>query len=455
MDDRDLPRLEEAIGVIWEKAVSLGLDPFPTHFEIVPPAIMYEFGAYLLPGRFQHWTHGKAYYQMKTQYDYGLSRIYELVINNNPSYALLLDTNSLLENKFVAAHVFGHTDFFKHNAWFGRTNRQMLESVSQNAQRIRQYSLDEGNLEVERFVDAVLSVADHVDPFPRREQQQTERRAPEPGQHGWADLFPASPQGTLATGRPLKGKKQSLSRQRIPPEPERDLLLFLAEHADLEEWQQDIIQIVREETLYFVPQMQTKIMNEGWATFWHMRIMRELDLTDEEFTEFARLHAAVCTPGRSRLNPYHVGLKIWEDIEARYGRAKLFDVRELENDLSFLRSYLTEELVRDLDLFLFRLEGEEWTVSEKEWERVRDGLVDSLSSFGHPLITVQDGNHGGARELYLLHHHDGRDLDVPYAERTLEHLHRIWGRPVHLETLIGGTRALLTADGDQIVRTEL
>ena len=118
-DQRYLDDLAAATERLWELAHEFGLRPFPTHFEIVPAAIMYEFGAYGMPGRFSHWTHGRAFQQMKTMYDYGLTKIYELVINTNPSYAYLLDVNSLLENKFVVAHVLGHTDFFANNAHYG------------------------------------------------------------------------------------------------------------------------------------------------------------------------------------------------------------------------------------------------------------------------------------------------------------------------------------------------
>ena len=450
MDDRELPVLEEAIGEIWETARRLGLDPYPTHFEIVPATILYEFGAYLLPGRFSHWTHGKAYYSMKASYDYGLSKIYELVINANPSYAFLLETNSLLQNKFVVAHVFGHTDFFKNNIWFSPTNRQMLETVSQNALRIRQYGIDEGSLEVERFLDAVLSISDHIDPFPRREAPEPKQEVPAKGGEGpYADLFPRQAEGE----REARSRLAKPARRKVPPKPEKDLLLFLLEHADhLEEWQRDIIAIVREEALYFVPQMQTKIMNEGWASFWHMRIMRELDLTDEEFVEFGKLHSAVCTPGHTRINPYYVGLKIFEDIEKRFGREKIFEVREMENDVSFLRTYLTEELCKDLDLFVYELKDEDWTITDKQWERVRDALCDAMTNFGHPYIVVEDGDYKGRRELYLRHQHDGRDLDVPYAERTLQYLHQIWGRPVHLETRVDGKAVRLTCEGEKVRR---
>ncbi|HYF79325.1 MAG TPA: SpoVR family protein [Symbiobacteriaceae bacterium] len=449
MDDREVPVLEEAIGTIWEKAKEMGLDPYPTHFEIVPASILYEFGAYLLPGRFSHWTHGKAYYTMKASYDYGLSKIYELVINANPSYAFLLDTNTLLHNKFVVAHVFGHTDFFKHNAYFEPTNRQMIETVSQNAQRIRQYSQDEGSLEVERFLDAVLSISDHIDHYPRRKaaEGRASKAAPAPTEDHWGDLFPATGlSSSLMTGKQER-KQQPPQRRRVPTEPEKDLLYFLLEHADgLDDWQRDVISIVREESLYFVPQMQTKIMNEGWASYWHSHIMRELDLTDDEFVEFGRLHCSVCTPGQTRMNPYYVGLKIFEDIEKRLGQEKIFEVRELENDVSFIRSYLTEELCRDLDLYVFKLEDDDWKITDKQWERVRDTICEALSNHGTPYIVVEDGDYRGHKELYLKHHHDGKDLDTQYAEKTLQYVERIWGRPVHLETKQGEKTLVFTCD---------
>src|SRR5918912_4228004 len=147
VEDRNAAELESAIPEIWAIAERLGLQPFPVHFELVPATIMYEFGSYGLPGRFSHWTHGRAYHQMKTMYDYGLNKIYELVINTNPCYAFLMEANTPLENKLVAAHVLAHCDFFRHNALFARTNRQMVETVSVNAGRIRQYEFEHGTVE--------------------------------------------------------------------------------------------------------------------------------------------------------------------------------------------------------------------------------------------------------------------------------------------------------------------
>lgn len=388
---------------------------------------------------------------MKTHYDLGLSKIYELVINANPSYAFLLDTNTLTDNTFVAAHVLGHSDFFKHNVWFRDTDRQMPETAAEHARRIRQYTQDVGDVRVERFLDAVLSIAQHVEPWPRRTAppappaaETADRRDP------YADLLPPGQRrarGRRAPQRPVAP---------VPPEPEADLLRFLQEHAHhLEDWQKDVIDIVRQETLYFVPQMMTKIMNEGWASYWHLTLMRDLGLSDAEFTEFARLHSAVCAPGHTRINPYHVGLNIWADIERRYGRQRLFEARELENDASFIRLYLTEELARDLDLYLFALQGEEWTVTSQDFERVRNALVDSLTNHGLPLITVEDADFHGRRECYLKHHHDNRQLDIPYAEKTLQYFFQIWQRPVHLETVVDDRTVVFSADGDRVSREVL
>src|SRR5262245_48816064 len=148
--------IAQAVDEIWKVGEQMQLDPFPIHFEIVPPAIMYEIGAYGLPGRFSHCTHWKAFHQMKTMYDYGLSKIYELIINTNPAQAFLLEGNSLIQNKLVIAHVIGHSDFFKNNAYFQHTSRQMAETAGVNAERIRSYEFHQGVDEVGQFLDAAL-----------------------------------------------------------------------------------------------------------------------------------------------------------------------------------------------------------------------------------------------------------------------------------------------------------
>lgn len=453
------------MGRMWEIARDFGLDPFPVRFEVVPAAVMYEFGAYGLPGRFSHWTHGKAYHQLKTMYDYGLSKIYELVINTNPAYGFLLETNSLLQNKLVAAHVLAHSDFFKHNAYFRETSRQMVEGASVSAARIRQYEFEHGTKEVELFLDAVLSVQEHVDPHQSLHRQRKPRRGEKQGREHKRSQD--SPYEDLLSLDDLPEDRDEAKDSKPHTEPQKDLLLYLAEHSPvLKEWQRDVIHIVRQEMLYFYPQMQTKIMNEGWASFWHARILRDMDLTEGEYLEFASLHSGVLAGSKRRLNPYLLGLKIFEDIEQRWdnpteeererfgrkggeGRQKMFEVRELESDVSFIRNYLTKELVEELDLFLYEEREGQLVVVEKNWEKIRDMLVNSMTNQGYPYIMVEDGDYHGNMELYLKHYYDGRPLELGHADKVLQHLYNLWGRPVHMETVIDEKSALLTYDGTE------
>jgi stage V sporulation protein R len=454
MNDHDTRDLQAAMQRIYELAASYRLDPYQIHWEVVPPTIMYEFGAYGLPGRFSHWTHGKAYASMKTMYDYGLSKIYELVVNTDPCYAFLLDNNQPIQNKLVVAHVIGHSDFFKHNAYFRHTNRKMLETVSVNADRIRAYEFTHGTTVVERFLDAVLSIQEHVD------VQAHRRREPEPG--ATKKVAPAAGPYDDLLGLDRRGAAPAPPEEpaRVPLE-EDDLLLFIGRHArGLTDWQRDIVAIVREEMLYFLPQMQTKIMNEGWASLWHARILREMGLSSEEHLQFAQLHASVLSPSRRRPNPYHLGYQMWEHIERQAndgqpwtpemidspGTRLIFDIREMESDAAFIRNYLDAELVEACDLYIYARQGNEWVVVEKDAETIRDAMVAGMTNLGRPRIVVADGDLNDNGELKLEHRWEGQDLDMTYAEKTLEHVHHLWGRAVHLATRVEGNPLTLTYD---------
>ena len=892
-DEQYVAELETAIERIWEIARREGLDPYPTNFELVPATIMYEFGAYMLPGRFSHWSRGKAYYRMKTEYDYGLSKIYELVVNTNPSYAFLMEQNDLLQNKVVVAHVLGHTDYFKNNTYFHFTPGNMIDKVSVNADRIRKYEYDHGTGTVERFLDAVLAIEEHIDPnlHIRRAIEKRNAQGGSGGDENQEKRQPTSAYDdlwSLAERKAVQAAEEAerslhAKRRRFPPEPEKDVLLFLSRYApNLEEWQRDILMIVREEMVYIVPQMQTKVANEGWAclvgsslvlteqgflryeelhrrlasgslinvsaglghleritdrhdrrstptirlrtrrgltlegaeehklsigpnqwialkdvavgqkiplsvgdnvwakeyislhapvpvavptiadiaqaagistatvhrhlkgrisrghadgidaavvelgylrgwagkplyqlrtplvapeyvseefaeflgyligdgnihptksaigftsgdrpaaeryaelvtrlfaiepkvfwdartvtgkggrwsavfysanvldllaslgidltakarykhipdcilqspksvvsaflrayfdcdgcaslksgvilstfsariaetlqilllnfgilsrkhgpnvhiagssakifeteigfglvrkqeklrsyvanhkwflvedptdevmsiehgvadvyditvdqahryvaggmlhhnSYWHARIMREMDLSDAEYTAFAQMHAGVLAPQRMHINPYHLGYRILEDIEKRWdnpteeeqakfgrkpgeGRKKLFEVREIESDASLIRNYLTKDLVEELDLYMYQKEGDEWVIVEKNWEKIRDGLVASRTNFGYPYITVIDADFNGNTELLLKHQYEGQELDIVYAQKTLEYVQYIWSRPVHLETVIDGELTRLSYSGDSHTQTQI
>lgn len=451
MSEADVARLGEAIEQIVEKAHGFGLDFFEMRYEICPADIVYTFGAYAMPNRFSHWSFGKAFHQMKTQYDFGMSKIYELVINTDPCYAFLLENNTLLQNKLIAAHVLAHSDFFKNNWRFGGTNRQMVHSMASFANRVRGYEHDYGRERVERFLDAVLAIHEHVDPYPQRKATPASGEdKPKPAKAGeFDDLFALD-----AVGKPAEPKPELPAAKK--EEPTRDLLLFIMEKSPyLEPWQREILSHLRQEMLYFRPQMETKIMNEGWASIWHARIMREMDLTPDESLEFARMHAGVLAPSRYSLNPYHLGFHMFEDIEKRFGREKIFEVREVETDVSFIRNYLTKELCDELDLYLFAKQGDEWKITATGWEKVRDGIVAQISNCGFPYIYADDSDYQRRGELYLRHAFEGTELDSLYVKKTLPHVFHIWQRPVHLETVEDGARVVYTHTGQEVERRVL
>ncbi|HVG21563.1 MAG TPA: SpoVR family protein [Blastocatellia bacterium] len=472
MIDKEVKELNQAIEQIWEIAtVKFNLDPFPVRFEIVPASVMYEVGSYALPGRYSHWTFGKAYHRMKMMYDFGLSKIYEVVINSNPSYAFLLETNSPIQNKMVIAHVLGHVDFFKNNVYFSRTNRRMVDEAAMHARRMADYEFKHGRKVVEEFLDAVLSIEEHIDPnfFIKKEAQERDKNEAEQKRRRregrYDDLYSEDEIGLQDAAK--EGDDDPKHKRGLQV-PEKDLVYFIMKNSPLlEDWQRDVMAMLHEEMEYFVPQMQTKIMNEGWASIWHSRIMREMNLNTNDHIEFAELHAGVVSPHKGQLNPYYLGYKIFEDIERRWdnpakeerekygrrggeGRDKMLEVRELDNDISFLRNYLTEELCEELDLFVYQLvDDEEWTVTDKKWEKVRDQLVANMTNFGFPYVEVVDGDYERNRELYLMHRYEGVEIDMKYARKTLEYVYKLWGRDVHLETVVDDEPLVMHYNGTE------
>ncbi|MDY7221645.1 SpoVR family protein [Halalkalibacterium halodurans] len=461
--------LQHAIEEITEIAEGFGLDFYPMRYEICPADIIYTFGAYGMPTRYTHWSFGKQFYKMKLQYDLGLSKIYELVINSDPCYAFLLDSNSLIQNKLIVAHVLAHCDFFKNNVRFSNTRRDMVESMSATAERIAHYEHVHGKAEVERFLDAVLAIQEHIDPsLVRPKLSWSMEDEPEeeikPKRSEFDDLWNLD-----ATKEPVRRESK---KKAFPPKPEKDILLFIEEYSrELEPWQRDVLTMMREEMLYFWPQLETKIMNEGWASYWHARIIREMDLTSAEAVEFAKLNANVVQPSRTTINPYYLGLKIFEDIEQCYnepseemkrqgvkpgsGREKIFEVREIESDLSFIRNYLTKDLVMREDMYLFQKQGADYKIVDKDWEEVRDQLVSSRINGGFPYLVVTDGDFLKNGELYIQHRYESTELDVGYLEKVLPYLHQLWGRSVHVETVINDKAVTFTYDGNKVHRKYL
>jgi stage V sporulation protein R len=228
----------------------------------------------------------------------------------------------------------------------------------------------------------------------------------------------------------------------------------------LSEWEKDLITIVHQQAMYFLPQIETRIMNEGWASYWHHQILNSLELPADLHIEFLVHHNQVLSPHLGRINPYHLGFKIWQDIRRRHDEEQeIFNVREIDRDVSFLRRFLTFDLMRELDMFQYEPKDDDLVISEvadeDNWQEVKETLLKSVGMNGVPVIRVEEVDHHGDRALYLRHAADGRELEMEFAAKTLGHLHTLWGRKVHLETILEDQKILLSHDGEELSKQEL
>jgi len=462
-------------------AKGYGLDFFDTVFEMVDHDQINAFAAFGgFPVRYPHWRFGMEYDQLAKGYEWGLQKIYEMVINTNPSYAYLMKSNNLVDQKMVMAHVYGHVDFFKNNYWFSKTNRKMLDTMANHAVKIREYMDVYGLDVVEDFIDNCLAIENLIDPFlpfantKRREEVDHEpKQAQDPGklknERGYMDTY-INPPEFLADQKKqmeLKSKQQ----KKNPPDPQKDVLLFLLQNAPLEDWQREVLSIVRDESYYFAPQIQTKIMNEGWASYWHSKIMTEKALKDSEIIDFCDHHAGTMAMSPGRTNPYKIGIELYRDIEERWnagkfgkeyddcdnmvekakwdkklglGRQKIFEVRKVCNDVTFLDEYLTPEFVDRLKLYTyaFNRRTNQYEIAERDFKKVKEKLLFQITNMGQPYVYVVDGNFQNKGELLLWHKFQGLDLDVRWSRETMRALSEIWKRPVNVETEVDGQRKL-------------
>lgn len=485
--------LETSRQEIRQHALEYGLDFFEVIYEVVDFMQMNELAAYQgFPQRYPHWRWGMEYERLKRSYDYGLHRIYEMVINTDPCYAYLLGSNDLIDQKIVMAHVYGHSDFFKNNLWFAHTNRRMLDEMANHATRIRRY-IDRYGLDiVEGFIDVCLSLDNLIDlhsvaiqrrdeqPAPGDDDDGAMRRAPAAPRlqtkHEYMDRY-INPPDVLKAEVARRQRESEEQNKRFPLNPERDVLLFLLQYAPLKQWQHDVLHMIREEAYYFAPQGMTKIMNEGWASYWHSTIMTKTGvMSDAEVVDYADHHSGTVAMSRQRINPYKIGLELFRDIEERwnkgqfgkeweecddmrarrewdtgagFGREKLFEVRRIYNDLGFISTFFTEDFCNRHKLFTYKYNERtnQYEIDSREFEQIKQQLLFSLTNRGQPIIAVQDANYRNRGELYMKHNYEGIDLKLDYARATLQNLYEIWTRPVHIETVVDEVPRLLSFDG--------
>lgn len=461
--------LEKRFDEIWALALKLGLDPFPISYEEVPREIIWDTASYGLPTRMSHWSFGRSFQHQKVNGEMGFSKIYELIINNNPSIALLDETNEDVTNLLICAHCIGHSDFFKHNLLFAPTNRNMVNQAEANAKLIDSFKDKYGIDTVEDWMDVGFSIDGHIDW--NRGENRPKYPLPE---HTFKTIYPL-PYADLCGEDTKPQVIEEIKNLGFPPHKEKDLLWFLLNYAQMLPWQREVLNIIRSEQFYFYPQGQTKIINEGWASFWHAEIMLNYEnLTASEHMDFATKHSQIVRPGGGgSLNPYYVGFRVLTDIKKRWdeyyeagkkdaafqkldqidfrdekhnvvmskmtGHEKMLRVRNEEDDISFIGNYLTRELCEDMELFTYGLAGDfedeeddDIIIKDRELDIVKRTMVGRLQNGGVPPIHITKADETG---LYMIHDDvDKLPLEPFYAEKTLDYIFKTWKRPIFLET---------------------
>jgi len=446
----------EQIGLqLEELAGSQGLDYYPIHFEEVSQNFMTEIAVYGLPVRMPHWSFGVRYIYQLVQHRMGHSRLFEVVFPGNPGCAYHARGNSIPENTLVIAHVLGHADFSKHNILFKRSQEEIgyriVELAANHAQRISAAIDEHGQGRVEQVLDAALALEAHVDTFKgvHRELYPTHSAETRRSDDAFARRYRELPGEDNGLTEAVKPKR----KMPIPPIPEHDLLWFIANYApEMDGWERDIFLAVREESFYFYPVFACQIMNEGWACYWHARLLREADfLSQGDYIDAIKTHSDVVRPHAADSqvalapNPYHLGFCIWEKIIEEQGIESAFEIRCNDDDFSFIRNYLTRELADELNLFEYTVRRDgSVEVIETDIDGLRDMILASKYNFGAPVVSVRQVDPDGT--LHLAHDYasDGRGLDLRRTERVLEYVHRVWRRDVRLETtdLRGAKRTL-------------
>ena len=450
--------LEDWTKRIEDVAGSFGLDWYPQEFEIVDSDMMLSAMSYNgIPSYYPHWSFGKVYERQASLYKYGLVYLpYELVINANPSIAYLRDINPLPLHILTIPHVYGHNNFFKNNINFIRGTRAdlALEFFRTSAERIRSYAADPsiGVKRVQQCIDAAHGLMYHSSRIAGAEYISQEEKI---RQLKSKENSNEQPKNRLEN----EHKPDILDFSSFPLEPEENLLLFMRDYSPrrLEDWQKDIMTIVARSFEYFKPQILTKIMNEGWASYWHNKIIRALGLSADLQLAIDNYHSGVVRLPENpmTINPYYVGFKIWHDIFRKYeeptkeeqkqyglkggeGNKQIFHVMRTAQDTSFLRSYLTQELMEKLNLLSYQVDTKDvfvdQLVNDESWKNIKQLLIRDVGMGSIPTIRIIHADYEDSRFLYQKHDFDGRNLDKEYTQKTLEYEYYFWGRPIYLET---------------------
>jgi stage V sporulation protein R len=440
---------------IEELAARSGLTFNPVDFEAVPDSFMMEIAIYGLPVRMPHWSFGVRYIYQLIQRRMGHSRLFEVVFPGNPGHAYLAESNGLAENILVTAHVLGHADFSRNNLLFRRCQQQVSERIvehaASHARQIQETIEAHGAQRVEAVLDAALALEQHIDVDQELRRERYAEYLADPRQildDSFRRRFAALEPAPVSSGMERK-------RAPIPPHPERDLLWFVANYApEMESWERDIFLAVREESFYFYPVFATQIMNEGWASYWHARLLREADFVPQQsYLDAIKCHSDVVRPIAAEqqvslsVNPYHLGFAMWEKIVEQDGLEAARRIMEQDDDFAFVRNHLTRELADELGLFRYSARSDgQIKVLEHDLTALHEALLAPKYNFGAPVVSAAHMRNDGTLELTHDSTVDGRGLDLERSRKVLDYLQKIWRRPIVLTTVNQAGSALeLTA----------
>jgi stage V sporulation protein R len=474
--------LKDLMPKIFQAVKDLGCDYPPTVVEKLRYDEISEVAAYGgFPVRYPHWKWGMEYEQLQKGYQLNLQRIYEMVINTVPCYLYCLESNSLLDDITVIAHALGHADFFKNNIFFSQTNQNMMNEFANHATRIRRYIARWGKERVTAFLDQLLRIETLIDPSKAWERRyiddllKTTRedrdfkfapRLEVPAGHDYMDPY-LNPKEWIEKNQDKIKKAEVAAEIGIMMEPTKDIFGFIRDNAPLKPWQQDIVDMLYEETMYFAPQRMTKTINEGFASWVDYNIMAKqgfASLGQKEgpsagIIEYA-LHKTGVLGGKYSMNPYKLGFSLLSDIEDRWnkgrfgtewencdnyeerrkwdknlglGREKIFEVRKYYNDMTLLMEYFTADFCEEYEFFEWKLEPNgNYVVASKDHEKIKRQLLRKYLNGGLPEIKLVDNNHRGKGFLMLEHIWDGRELHHPYVKGVLNALSYLWKNEVFL-----------------------
>ena len=415
--------------------------------------------------------------------------------NTSPCYLYCLDSNTLVDNVTVVAHALGHADFFKNNIYFSQTSQNMMNELANHGTRIRRYMTRWGKERVTEFIDHVLRIETLIDPSkawePKRYKDsitKDSRKYHHPSRlkvedgHDYMEGY-LNTEGWIRSQQEKIDKIEAAEYLDMFVGSTKDIMGFIRDNAPLKPWESDIVSMLYEESMYFAPQRMTKTINEGWASYTDYNIIAKqglaslgLEHDSAGIIEYAQ-HKMGVLGGRYSTNPYKLGFNLFCDIEERWnkgkfgdewedcadirakedwdmglglGNEKVFEVRRLYNDLTFIAEFFTPEFCEKYEFFEWKkYPNGEYKIESKDPHKIKAKLMARYANGGLPEIRLVDPNHKGKGIMFLQHNWTGRPLHDAYIGPVLESLRKLWKNDICLATKnTSGSEIIYRCKGD-------